>query len=53
MESKKIVRDASDIFLQKNGYIFSTCSCGLKMKFPESYKGASIPCPRCNATVKV
>jgi heat shock protein HtpX len=40
-------RDAVNLLHLANGLLFVPCPCGLKIKVPSSYAGATIRCPRC------
>jgi len=44
---KKQQRQVGDIMRMVNGFLFLTCSCGLKMKVPPNFRGGRIKCPRC------
>jgi heat shock protein HtpX len=46
-------RQADDIMRLVNGFIFLSCGCGLKMKIPPNFAGATLRCPRCGRTAKV
>ncbi len=40
-------RQVGDLIMKMNDYRFIDCSCGLRIKIPPDYKGATITCPRC------
>jgi len=40
-----------DIIRQVNGFLFLTCTCGLKMKIPPNFKDNKIVCPKCNSLI--
>jgi heat shock protein HtpX len=42
-------RAAVDLLHQANGFLFVTCACGVKIKLPPSFAGATVRCPRCGA----
>ncbi len=46
-------RDINDLLRAVNGFLFLSCSCGLKMKIPPDFGKDSITCPRCNQVNKV
>lgn len=46
-------RDINDLLRAVNGFLFMTCSCGLKMKIPPDFGKESIKCPRCNQVNKI
>jgi heat shock protein HtpX len=46
-DTKKGIRDVSDLMRAVNKYAFLICACGLKIKVPPDYKSPQIACPRC------
>ena len=42
-------RDAVDLLHLSNGFLFVPCACGVKIKVPPSFAGATVRCPRCGA----
>ncbi len=46
-------RDVGDLLRAANGFLFMTCTCGLKMKVPPEFEKDSITCPRCGTVNKV
>jgi len=44
----KTHHNIGDIIRQVNGFLFLTCTCGLKMKIPPNFKDSKILCPKCN-----
>ena len=46
-------REATNIIWKANDYIFKTCECGTKLKFPKEYEGQEINCPHCKKTINV
>ncbi len=40
-------RQVVDMLHRMNQFVFLTCVCGLKMKFPPKFKGKEVDCPRC------
>ena len=40
-------REAVDLLHQANGFVFVPCACGVKIKLPPSFAGATVRCPRC------
>ena len=48
------MRQVGDIMRKVNGFLFLTCSCGLKMKIPPNFKSNKVNCPRCGvvSTIK-
>lgn len=47
-EIKSRMHHIGDIIRQVNGFLFLTCTCGLKMKIPPNFKDGKIVCPKCN-----
>jgi len=45
------LRQVGDIMRRVNGFAFLGCVCGLTLKIPPNYKGASVKCPRCKRTL--
>lgn len=53
-EEKKIrKREAENIVLKANDYIFKECTCGTKFKFPQEYQGETVKCPHCGSEISV
>jgi heat shock protein HtpX len=50
---KQQTRAAADIMRTVSGFVFLTCSCGLKMKVPPALRGKTILCPRCSKPSQV
>ncbi len=46
-------RDVNDLLRAVNGFLFISCSCGLKMKIPPDFAKDSIQCPRCNQISRI
>jgi heat shock protein HtpX len=44
---KKTIREVENILLATNGFLFLTCSCGLKIKAPAKIGKSKMQCPRC------
>ncbi|MFC1676970.1 M48 family metallopeptidase [Planctomycetota bacterium] len=44
---EKQTHQIGDIMRMVNGFIFLTCTCGLKLKVPPNYKGDKVRCPKC------
>ena len=44
---KKQMRQLGDIMRVVNGFVFLTCTCGLKMKIPPNFKPNKVACPKC------
>jgi heat shock protein HtpX len=42
------IHDIGDIMRKVNGFIFLTCTCGLKLKIPSNFKHSTVKCPRCH-----
>ncbi|MDP4092428.1 MAG: M48 family metallopeptidase [Bacillota bacterium] len=40
-------REVGDLIRAHSGYVFISCSCGLKFKVPGDFKETSITCPKC------
>ncbi|NLO33082.1 MAG: M48 family metallopeptidase [Candidatus Hydrogenedentes bacterium] len=40
-------REAADLVRSVNGFLFLSCTCGLKAKIPPTYKKSQVQCPRC------
>ena len=49
----KRVLDAADTLRRVQDFIFLTCACGAKLKFPSTFKKPHVRCPRCAATLSV
>jgi heat shock protein HtpX len=43
----EVKRKAGEIIRAMNDFIFITCPCGMKLKFPPEYAGRQAACPRC------
>jgi len=41
------MRQVGDIMRKVNGFLFLTCTCGLKLKVPPNFKARKVTCPRC------
>ncbi len=46
-------RQVGDIMRKVNGFLFLTCTCGLKLKIPPNFKNKNVTCPRCNNTITI
>jgi heat shock protein HtpX len=46
-------RTVDDLVRAVNGFVFLTCTCGLKAKIPPDFKKESFPCPRCGSVLRV
>ena len=46
-EEIKKHREIEDLMWNLADYIIINCSCGTKLKLPQSYKGQTIACPHC------
>jgi len=42
-----------DLMRMVNGFLFVTCTCGLKFKVPPNYKATELTCPRCKRKVSL
>ncbi len=49
----KRVLDAMDTVRRMQNFIFLTCACGVKLKFPAGFKKDQVKCPRCGAMLAV
>ncbi len=50
---RSVKRGVGDIVRAMNGFLFLTCTCGLKIKIPPDFKQSALPCPRCGRELKV
>jgi heat shock protein HtpX len=50
---QKQARQVADIMRIVNGFMFLTCTCGLKLKIPANYKSKQIRCPKCKKTLQL
>jgi heat shock protein HtpX len=50
---KKQPHELGDIMRMVNGFIFLTCTCGLKLKVPPNYKSNKVACPRCKTKLSL
>ena len=46
-KQQKQAHQLGDLMRVVNGFVFLTCSCGLKLKVPPNYKGKTVVCPKC------
>jgi heat shock protein HtpX len=46
-------RELGDLIRVMNGFVFLTCTCGLKMKLPPGFKQSTIECPRCKRSIAI
>lgn len=46
-------RGVGDLVRAMNGFLFLTCTCGLKIKIPPDFKETSFACPRCHRELQV
>ena len=51
--TQEIFREGGDVFRAASGFMFTSCVCGLKMKFPPNFKKPHINCPRCQGNIDV
>jgi len=42
-----------DIIRKVNGFLFLTCTCGVKLKVPPNFKGDKVKCPRCKTILNL
>jgi heat shock protein HtpX len=47
VKQQKQAHQLGDLMRVVNGFVFLTCSCGLKLKVPPNYKGKTVTCPKC------
>lgn len=47
-KSVSSTRDINDLIRAVNGFVFLTCTCGLKIKIPPDFAKETVTCPRCN-----
>lgn len=52
-KQKNQMHQIGDIMRMVNGFIFLTCSCGLKFKIPPNFKGDHVVCPKCKTKHKL
>jgi heat shock protein HtpX len=45
--TEKQIHQIGDIMRKVNGFLFLTCSCGIKLKVPPNYNANQVKCPRC------
>jgi heat shock protein HtpX len=45
--------DLGDLTRAINGFLFLSCTCGLKIKVPPDFKKSSLACPRCGKEVTI
>jgi heat shock protein HtpX len=50
-KTQKQLRQVGDIMRKVNGFLFLTCTCGLKLKIPPNFKADTVQCPRCSHTL--
>jgi heat shock protein HtpX len=50
-ETRKQIRQIGDIMRKVNGFLFLTCTCGLKIKVPPNFQADAVKCPRCSRTL--
>jgi heat shock protein HtpX len=43
-------RQTGDLIRAVNGFIFLTCSCGLRLKLPPEFHHPTVQCPKCSVT---
>jgi heat shock protein HtpX len=51
--AKSEKRGMGDLVRAINGFLFLTCTCGLKIKIPPDFAKPSVACPRCNRELTV
>ncbi len=49
----KQLRQVGDIMRKVNGFAFLACACGMTLKIPPNYAGATVECPRCHTVHNV
>lgn len=52
-EVRRQMREAGDLLHHLHHFTFLACACGMKMKLPPNFPKAAVPCPRCQATLRV
>lgn len=52
-DKRSFKRDAGDLMMAVNNYIFIDCSCGLRIKVPPDYKQDTVRCTRCGSVHQV
>ncbi len=51
--TQKQLHQVGDIMRKVNGFLFLSCTCGLKLKVPPNFKAPTIKCPRCSRTLDI
>ena len=52
-QKEKQLRQVGDIMRKVNGFVFLACACGMTLKIPPNYAGATVECPRCHTVHNV
>lgn len=52
-EVKSAKREVGDVLMKLNDYKFVQCSCGLRIKFPPTFKQNSFKCPKCGTVHQI
>ncbi|MHC4194390.1 MAG: M48 family metallopeptidase, partial [Planctomycetota bacterium] len=47
-QQKNQLHQVGDIMRRVNGFLFLSCTCGLKLKIPPNFKAGSVTCPKCS-----
>lgn len=47
------MREAGDLLRKINGFLFLTCTCGLRIKLPPGFNRPRIECPRCHCQLEI
>lgn len=52
-KTEKQSHQVGDIMRKVNGFLFLSCTCGLKLKVPPNFKAPTVKCPRCSRTLDI
>jgi heat shock protein HtpX len=52
-DPRQQMRETGDLMRKVNNYQFLDCECGLRIKLPPDFDGASVECPRCHRELDV
>jgi heat shock protein HtpX len=52
-QMEKQIHQVGDIMRRVNGFVFLTCTCGLKMKIPPNFKADKVTCMRCKKNLTI
>ena len=52
-DTRRQLRQATDVLRKANRFVFLSCVCGLKLKLPPEFKSDHVACPRCSRDIAV